>query len=326
MATNSIRTETGMPDPLRQTISATEASALFDVSPYTTRWMLYRRFAHGEEAFVPEHTRMDWGKRLEPLILEEAAKDLKFEIRPNKGGDGKQIYLRNGLLGCTRDAEIFCPTRGPGACEVKCVFDYRIWMQNWNGGNQPPRYHEIQLQQQMVVGSGESSPGAGDGKSYEWGVEIVWVASELFYFERKPIPKFWDALQRETQRFFDDVKNGNEPEPFGTPVENPLLAEVFPIVEDKVLDLREDAEGVEIAELVRLYDYHRTQRLGHSKGEDGIKQKLRVRAKDCGTILLPYGINARLKQNKTGVGIKVFVPQDVPEGDLAPFHEADLGG
>lgn len=298
-----------MPDALRQTISATEASALFDVSPYTTRWMLFRRFAYGDEAFRPPNSRMDWGTILEPVVLREAAKDLKFEIKPNAGEDGKQAYVRNGLLGCTRDAEIFCPSRGPGICEVKCVFDYKTWMQNWNGGNSPPRHHEIQIQQQMKVGDGANS--------YAWGVEIVWVASEMFYFERKPIPKFWEALDREAERFFADVAAKNEPEPFGVPVENPLLAEVFPIIEDKVLDLREAADGLTVAETIRMFDYHRKQRLSHNKGEEGLKQKLRVLAKEHGTILCPHGINAKIKQNKTGIGLKVFVPEDLPEGAMA---------
>lgn len=307
-----------MPDATRQTISATEASALFDVSPYVTRWMLFRRFAHGEEAHVEPHARMDWGTKLEPLVLAQAAEDLKIEVRPNRGDDGKQVYVRNGLLGCTRDAEIFCPDRGPGACETKCVFDYRIWMQEWDGGNRPPRHHEIQLQQQMKVGDGTTS--------YKWGVEVVWVAGEVYYFERKPIPKFWDALDSEAARFFDDVKALAEPEPFGTPREYPLLNECFPIEEAKIMDLREDPAGVDLAEEVRLYDYHRKQRLGHEKGEDAIKIKLRAFAKECGKILLPHGINVQLKQNKTSVGIKVYIPADVPEGSLRDFEHGEIGG
>jgi len=307
-----------MPDPLRQTVSATEASALFDVSPYVTRWMLFRRFAHGEEGAVTPHARMDWGTKLEPLVLAQAAEDLRFEVRPNRGEDGKQVYIRNGLLGCTRDADVICPDRGPGACETKCVFDYRIWMQDWNGGNNPPRHHEIQLQQQMKVGDGKTS--------YKWGVEVVWVAGELYYFERKPIQKFWDALDAEATRFFADVKANNEPEPFGSPREFPLLDEAFPIDAEKVLDLREGPDGRTLAEKVRLYDYHRKQRLGHTKGEDLLKLELRIAGKDHGKILLPHGINVTLKATKTGVGIKAYVPEDVPTGGLQDFEGVDVGG
>lgn len=307
-----------MPDVLRKTVSATESAALFDASPYTTRWMLYCRFALGQEDIQVENVRMDWGKKLEPLVLAQAAQDLKFDVRPNIGPDGRQIYIRNGLLGCTRDAEIICPERGPGACETKCVFDYRIWMQDWDGGNSPPRHHEIQLQQQMKVGDGKTS--------YKWGVEVVWVAGELYYFERKPIPKFWDALDVEAHRFFQDVANHNEPEPFGSPREYPLLKEVFPTIDKKILDLREQPEGRELAELVRLYDYHRKQRLGHEKGEDTIKLKILTVGKDSDQILLPNGINVKLKQNKTSVGIKAYIPADLKEGGLEDFEGVGLGG
>lgn len=298
-----------MPDPLRQTISATEASALFEVSPYVTPWMLYRRFAYGEEAFTPEHARMDWGKKLEPLVVAQAGQDLKFEVRPNVGPDGKQVYIRNGLLGCTRDADVICPDRGPGALETKCVFDYRIWMQEWDGGNRPPRHHEIQLQQQMKVGDGKTS--------YKWGVEVVWCAGELYYFERDPIPKFWEALDVEAKRFFDAVSAKDEPEPFGSPREFPLLDIAFPIDETKTLDLREGEDGIQTAEQVRMMEYHRQQRLGHTKGEDTIKAKLRVKTRDNGLLLLPHGINVKFKKNKTGVGVKAYVPKDVREGELA---------
>lgn len=297
-----------MPDPTRKTISATEASALFEVSPYTTPWMLYRNFKYGDEAFELENPRMSWGKKLEPLILQQAAQDLKLEVRPNAGADGKQVYVRNGLLGCTRDAEIICPDRGPGVCEVKCVFDYRTWMTDWTGGNSVPRNYEIQVQTQMKVGDGR--------KSYGWGVFAVWIAGEVIYFERKPVPDFWKALDIEAKRFFDNVAAGNEPEPFGTPREFPLLDIAFPIDETTELDLREGEDGLEAAEQVRMMEYHRTHRLSHTKGEDKLKALLRVKAKTCGKLLLPHGINVKFKRNKLGVGVKAYIPKDLPEGQI----------
>lgn len=295
-----------MPDPTRATISATEASALFDVNPYQTRWMLYWKFAEGREAEVEPHARMDWGTKLEPLVLEQAAQELKFEVRPNKGPDGKQTYVRNGLVGCTRDADIICPDRGPGACETKCVFDYRTWMNEWEGGNRPPRHHEIQLQVQMAVGDGVTP--------YKWGIEAVWIAGEVIYFEREPVPKFIEALDREAAQFFADVKAKKEPEPFGSPREWPLLDEVFPVDEEKILDMRTGEQGMELAELVRMYEYHRTQRLGHQKGEDMIRGKIRLLCRDHGKLLLLHGINVKMKQNKKSVGFKVYIPKDLPEG------------
>lgn len=319
-----------MPDPLRQTISATEAAALFEVSPYVTPWMLYQRFAGGADVDpLDVHVRMDWGKRLEPLILQYAAEQYGLEIRPNIGPDGQQVYVRNGLLGCTRDAEVWCPSRGFGVVEVKCVFDYRIWMQDWDGGNRPPKHHEIQVQQQMLVGAGGTVGGRVDrSKSYKWGKEIVWVAGDVIPFDREPIPKFWDALEDQAAQFFDDVKNGREPEPFGEPREHPLLAEVFPLDEKAILDLRDDTKlGVELAELARMYEWHRQQRLGNSRSEDSIKFTFRKTAKTNGKILLPHGIIANVKDNKTGIGLKVHVPDDLQDGgDLSDFEGNGFGG
>lgn len=324
-----------MPDPTRATISATEASALFDVSPYVTRWMLYRRFAHGEESFTPEHNRMDWGKKMEGLILAQAADELKMEVRPNIGPDGKQVYVRNGLLGCTRDAEIFCPDRGPGIIEVKCVFDYRTWMAEWNGGNKVPRHNEIQVQVQMKTGAGETAPAAGDAKPYTWGVFAVWVAGDLHYFERKPLPKLCAALDTEAARFFADVKVKNEPDPFGATIENPLMNEVWPVDAKAVLDYREEKNAIDLAEACRQFEYHSQQRLGHHKAEEVLKAKFRALAKDNGTVLLPHGISITVKQSPRAgytvepsmtTTVKVHVPDNIEGGALTPFEGADIGG
>jgi hypothetical protein len=148
------------------TISATEAPALFNVSPYVTRWMLYKKFADGVDIDGAEDARMSWGKKLQPLIVAQAAEELRLEVRSN----AEDVYHRRGLLGCTRDAEIICPDRGRGALETKCVFDYGVWMRDWAGGKMVPRTHEIQLQQQMLVGDAEHGEVGEHGPQYDWGV------------------------------------------------------------------------------------------------------------------------------------------------------------
>lgn len=305
-----------MPDATRQTISATEASVLFDANPYQTRWMLFRRFANGEEANGAAHTRMDWGSRLEPLVIEQAARDLRFEVKPNNGGtDGGQLYVRRGLLGCSRDAEIICPDRGPGTLETKCVFEYPIWMQEWGGGNSVPRHIEIQVQTQMHV---------GDGKvPYKWGVVAVWIAGEVIYFERTPVPKFTDELERQAAQFFDDVANKREPEPFGVPQELPLLDEAFPVRKDNPLDMREADGALKVAEDVRMLAWHRRENSGHNKAVEAIEARLRGVIKDHDKLLLPHGINLKQKHvDRKGyqvapssyVTLTPYVPKTLPTG------------
>jgi hypothetical protein len=145
-----------VPDITLQTLSATETTSLWGLSPYLTRWMLYHRFANGVDFSQGEDARMAWGKKLEPLVIAQATEELWPRVEPNRG----QVYQRRGWLGCTRDATIFCPDRGRGALETKCVFDYATGMREWDGGRNVPPMHEIQLQQQMKVGD-DSGPTSG---------------------------------------------------------------------------------------------------------------------------------------------------------------------
>ena len=298
-----------MPDPSKQTLSATQTPALFGVSPYLTRWMLLRHFIHGDPIDSPEHNRMDWGKRMQPLLLAQAAEDLHLEVRPN----ANDTYVRRGLLGCTRDAEIICPSRGPGSLETKCVFDFSVWMQAWGGGKALPKQNEIQLQQQMMVGDGETA--------HEWGVIGVWVCSEMKYFERKPIAELWQEIEVEATKFFADVEAKREGEPFGDPVEMPLLGRLFTPQPGKVLDFTTHPKAAELAEQVRMMDYHATERSGHEKGEKVIKAMLKAMMTDAEEATFLHGIRVRAKQqSRAGYTVKptsftvldVFVPDGTP--------------
>jgi hypothetical protein len=301
-----------MPDPTRETISATESAALFGVSPYATRWMLYQRFAKGADIDATEDARMSWGKKLQPLVLAQAAEDLALEVHPNDG----DTYHRRGLLGCTRDGEIICPDRGPGAIETKCVFDYRTWMTDWAGGDRPPRRHEIQLQHQMFVGGGR-------GPSYNWGVLVAWVAGEQHYFEREPITDLWRAINTEAATFFDDVKAGNEPDPFGQLIELPLLNELFPTVPDKVLDLSADVDAAKLSDKAAMFKHYKDSENGYKRTAEKLRAEFLALAKDNETVLLPAGIVIRVSPTKNGKRLNVHVPEFAKPapGSTIPLEE-----
>lgn len=307
-----------MPDPKRQTISATEMSGLLGVSPYLTKWMLYQRFAKGIEPASPDHNRLDWGTKMEPLLLEQAAADLRLEVVTNRQPDGSQIYLRRGLLGCSRDADIYDPQRGPGALESKCCFDFKILMQEWDGGKTPPRQHEIQLQQQMYVGDGE--------KPYEWGAIALWCGGDMTYFHRKPMPDLWETFEREAQRFFDDVIAGREPEPFGSPIEVPLLKTIFDKPSGEIIDAVErlgEVEATKLAQRIVDAEYQRAQRLAAEKVEEKVKAELLGLIKDADEMELPQGIRVKVSRSQragyqvkpqTVVTVKSHIPQQIDGG------------
>jgi predicted phage-related endonuclease len=287
-----------MPDATKQTISATESPALWNVSPYTTRWMLWQKFAKGVDLDQDENSRMSWGKKLQPLVIAQAAEDLRLEVRPNDG----DVYHRRGLLGCTRDATIICPDRGPGALETKCVFDYRTWMTDWDGGAKVPRCHEIQLQQQCYVGDEQ-------GKSYKWGVIAAWVCGDVYYFERQPIPEFWNMLEAEAMQFFAEVRAGDEPDPFGVPIEVEWYARLFPTVTGKVLDLSADDSAMPLANAARAYVVAKEGENAGKRIAEPLRAKLLALAKDNQEVWLPGAIRVRIGGNEKSKRLSVYIPE-----------------
>lgn len=290
-----------MPDPTLQTISASEAAALFNVSPYVTRWMLYQRFANGMDLDGEPDARMSWGTKLEPLILDQAADDMRLEVRHNRAPNGAQQYFRNGWFGCHRDGDIICPDRGPGAIECKSIFDYRTWMADWNGGKSPPKHVEMQLQVQMYVGAGDAQP-------YLWGVIAAWVAGDLHYFEREPIPELYDRLHAEAKAFMADVTAKREPEPFGSTVELPWLNQMFPTERGKVLDLTTHPEAAAYVEATLQYRHAKEQEAGGKRTAEPLRAKLLSFIKDADKVLLPDGVKITITPVHNGKRIKTYVP------------------
>lgn len=285
-----------MPDPTRATISATEAPALFNASPYVTRWMLWHRFARGMQLDGEPDERMLWGRKMQGLIVDHAADEMRLEVHHNQTDD----YVRRGLLGCTKDATIVCPDRGPGALETKCVFDYATWMRDWNGGKQPPRHHEIQLQQQMFVGDGETP--------YRWGVLVAWVAGDVHYFERQPNEEFWQKLYAGAETFMREVRDGPEPEPFGSPVELPWLAKLFPVVKGNAIDLTAREDAAELAQLAVDYRNAKEMQAAGDRTAEPLRARLLAVLKDADEAVLLDGVRIRISPVRNGKRIKVYVP------------------
>jgi hypothetical protein len=269
--------------------------------------MLYRKFACGEDIEKPADERMTWGKLMQPLILDQVAKERGLEVIPNP-----DTYVRRGLLGCTRDATIVAPGIGPGALEIKCVFDYRVWMQKWNGGKTVPREVEIQLQQQIFVGDGEP-------RLWKWGLIAVWVCADLYYFERAPVLEFWDDLQRRAIGFFSDVRSRREPDPFGVAVELPLLNKLYPMRPGNVLDLSADPDHVKTSEKVSLYNHMKSEVTGLQDNVKKYRVELLALAKDAEYVKLPCGVSYRVKcVGKSGRTIDAYIPENPTAAPFGP--------
>lgn len=282
-----------MPDSTRQTVSATEVSALFGASPYVTKWLLFQKFARGVNIDSEADTLMREGTLLQPYLLERCAEELGLIVTP------EHAYVRRGRLGCTRDATVICPDRGPGALEIKCVFNSQVWMRDWDGGKIVPRHIEIQLAQQLHVGGGSGT--LSRVNPFTWGIVCAYFAGQRHFFERKYLPDFGAKLEAVADQFFDDIENDREPDPFGVPIEIPWLTELFPVNEKKTLDLHESEELTDIA---RRLESSRAA----AREQDKYRAVLLGVAKDASKLFLADGVIVNISGGAKGKRISVYDP------------------
>jgi hypothetical protein len=287
-----------MPDPTFRTVSASEIAALFDASPYQTRWMLWHRFRDKRDFKIDEDSRKIWGQKLQPLIIDQVTQEKKLQVIPNEMDD----YVRRGVLGCTRDAVVLDPDRGYGALEIKCVFDFEVWAKNWGSGTAPPRQNEMQLQQQVFVGD--------ESGSFKWGLIVAWVCSQLYYFERQPIPKLHQEMEGRATEFLASVERNEEPDAFGAPIEVPLLTELYPTIVKKELDLSNAPEGERVLEDLSMYATQKAVASGAKTTTESLRIKLLGIAKDAEYVALPTGYGYRVQKSGKGKTIIPHLPGD----------------
>jgi len=243
--------------------------------------MLYH-YLCGHPVAQSDNDRMYWGRKLQPLVLERAAADLKLEVTPNL--DDK--YIHDDVLGYTADAKIWHPDKGPGSLEGKCVFDYGTWMRDWDGGKRVPRHYELQMQTQLAVGDGPTP--------FRWGMFAVWVCGEMHYMERELNPIVARDLHDQAVGMLARVRNGDEPDPFGSAIELPLLDKLLPIAKGNTLDLRDNNEAKKYAELGKMLQQFRKDANFYQKAAEDARNKLRTLARDNETVLLPHGVTLKL--------------------------------
>ncbi len=257
-----------MPDPNRKYISATQVPALFDQSPYTTRWMLYHWMKSGLPLDVAETERMSWGNRLEDVIIYAACD----ELRLGYGKVGQEVkYMPNGPLCCTVDHYVVHPDYGEVIIQAKNV-DGLIWRQQWDDEHAPPHI-ELQVQTEMIV----------------MGADMAYIAAlvggnELKLYKRTINEETRSAILSEANQFLDDVKSGREPDAFGSPREVPGIDFLYPEVKPKKVLQSEDQNLFECAQ---DYLHFKDQESNARKLKNAALTKLKASAKDAEIFNIP---------------------------------------
>ncbi len=271
-------------------VGAAEVPALFDASPWLTRFELYHR-KRGTIATpefnavvngVPENERIYWGVKLEPVVIEGACE--RWGYVPVETPQ----QLTNGKgLGGHPDRIVTCPDRGRGVLEAKTV----DWLVEKTWGDEPPLNYLLQAQ--VYAGL------AGT----EW-CDIVWLTSgnKLARHQEAFRPALFAEIERRVIQFWIDVREGNEP-PVDYSRDRETLVEVLGPPTDDLADLRDDLTAeqwaMEWAEGKAMRDAGEAQM-------EAAKARLIERIGTAGKALLP---SYRITANRT---------KDTPDREAKP--------
>jgi predicted phage-related endonuclease len=181
-------------------VGASEVAALFDCSPYLTRFELWHRkvgniatpeFNARSDDGLPENERVLWGVRLEAAIIEEAKDRFGYVDREQL----ERLDSGNGLGGHP-DRRVICPKRGPGILEIKTA----DWLIRKGWGDEPPAHYLLQSQAYQGL----------DGVA--WGDVIVLVGGnklERFCYDFRP--KVYAEIEKRVAEFWRTVEANEAP-------------------------------------------------------------------------------------------------------------------
>lgn len=216
-------------------VGASEVAALFGQSPWLTHFELWHRkngtiatpdFNGTKDDGRPENERVDWGIRLEPVIVGAACARYGYERADTP------LRLDNGKgMGGHPDQIAICPKRGRGVLEVKTA----DWLVAKGWGDEPPLHYLLQSQAYQGL--------AG----VEWGDVIVLVGgNELRRYQYEFRPIIYADMQARVAEFWASVRTGKPPKPDYTR-DGETIAELNGLGDGGTIDLRTWNRGTELA-------------------------------------------------------------------------------
>lgn len=172
-------------------IGSSEIAALFDVSPFTSKFALW----HEKKGnYTPDiaSKRMDAGTFLEDGIAKWWAFENSLQIE-----DFNSIWLDDvHKISATPDRFVITEAaRYP--LEIKNI-DYKEFKEKWK--EEPPIYYQLQLSQQMML----------DGSEYGFIVACV-GGNALHEYKIKYNPKIGDLIRKKVAEFWKSIEDGIEP-------------------------------------------------------------------------------------------------------------------
>jgi len=229
----------------KQGIGASEAAAALGLSPWKSRWWLYKeKRGEIEPEDISDNQRVYWGSHLEAPIRARCKQELQQKI-DNPGKYKIQQSPQHPHMICTLDgvipeitdevrrrfaeSEVPDDIDGPGVLEIKTAGD--MTRQNWQDDRWPLHY-QCQVQHQMEV------------TGYGWGMLAVLIGGwdfSLFPFVRHAA--FCDMMVAREAEFWRQVQDGDEPPVDGSNATKEALKLLHP--DDNGEEIELPAEAIE---------------------------------------------------------------------------------
>lgn len=210
-------------------VGASEVAALFDASPYVSRFALWQVKAGRVPAPEVTHERAAWGLRLEDAIAHAAAEREGWSIMRGV----HRVHPRVPGMGATLDFIVTESPDGPGALEVKNV----DWLQHKRGwvDEEPPPHILLQLQAQLAV------------TGFQWGCVAALVGgNDLRLYRYDARPKLIAEIERRVAAFWQSIRENRPPPVDGSDSTADALRALYPETRDVMLDLRESNRAPEV--------------------------------------------------------------------------------
>jgi len=223
-------------------ITSSDVAALFDLSPYLTRFELWHLKKAATVLTFEESERMKWGNRLEAAIALGLAEDESYKVR------NMRRYLRHDTvagMGSSFDYEIVGNVKGPGILEIKVV-DYLIYRDQWSD-KEAPDHIEIQIQHQMEVANRDWTK-----------IGALVGGNTLKQIERERDKGVGEALRDAVADFWHSIETDNPPDP-DWERDADFISKLYSRGGGPVADLSKDSEAAQLANAYALISKRMTR-------------------------------------------------------------------
>ena len=243
-------------------ITSTATAALFGLSPYATEFEIYHEKKYGTKKDFKVTDRMEKGDRLEQAIAVEIAMQEGFtDLKPFK------TYMRipEFNIGSSFDYEAIDKTGSPILIEIKAV-DYFIHRDQWSEDEAPPHI-EVQTQHELLVAD-----------RFERACIVACTGIYDYYpVYRERDHSMGAAITKRILNFWNDVKNGNEPD-VNYEMDAEVINAMFPNIRPEPDDRTEDKD---FCDLLRRFDLANMKKNEFEKQAKSLKAEIHHKLGDA---------------------------------------------